>query len=511
MQFSIRGPAARLLFIFITLTPCYAQELTSSDEISKLREQIARQQQQLTEQRQLLEGQQKALDAQQKILDRLVAAAPASPVAATPAVVDSHEKPFSPLSFHIGGVDFTPGGFMDLSTVWRSTNVGTGIVTSFGAIPFGNIAAGRLPETRSSAQNSRLSLTVTGSPIRNLSVTGYIETDFFGTQPANGYVTSNSNTLRMRQFWVDLRKGKWEVLGGQGWTLMTPNRTGVSSVPADLFIGLEQDSNYQLGLVWARSGQLRVAYHPDNKWALAVSLESPEQYVTAATTLPNCVGSQMSNGTATSTPNVRPDIVAKVAYDTTVSNRTLHFELAGLSRQFETSPAPGVHMSAQGVGGSFNMVAEVAKNFRLIATSFYSSGGGRYLVGLGPDLVVGPDGSISPVHSMSGIAGFEYRATPKSQVFAYYGADYFRRNYVAVAPGSYLGFGFPGSSNAANRQIQEPTVGYIRTFWKTPNYGALQLIGQYSWLTRSPWSVPEGTPSSAHLQMVFGSLRYTLP
>ncbi len=59
------------------------------------------------------------------------------------------------------------------------------------------------------------------------------------------------------------------------------------------------------------------------------------------------------------------------------------------------------------MGGSFNTVLEVAKNFRLIATTFYSSGGGRDMVALGPDLVVGPNGSISPVHSMAGIAGFE--------------------------------------------------------------------------------------------------------
>ena len=99
----------------------------------------------------------------------------------------------------------------------------------------------------------------------------------------------------------------------------------------------------------------------------------------------------------------------------------------------------------------------MAKNFRLIATTFYGYGGGRYLVGLGPDLVIGPDGSISPVHSMAGIAGFEYAPNPKSQFFAYYGGTYFDKNYTVVSPGNYLGFGFPGSSSA-NRQFQETDV-----------------------------------------------------
>src|SRR5690348_12001197 len=40
------------------------------------------------------------------------------------------------LSFKIGGADFTPVGFLDFTTVYRSTNVGSGIGTSFGSIPF---------------------------------------------------------------------------------------------------------------------------------------------------------------------------------------------------------------------------------------------------------------------------------------------------------------------------------------------------------------------------------------
>src|SRR5208337_3734355 len=140
-----------------------------------------------------------------------------------------------------------------------------------------------------------------------------------------------------------------------------------------------------------------------------------------------------------------------------------------------TSPAAGVYYDAQGVGGSFDTVLEVARNFRLILTGFYSSGGGRYLVGLGPDLVIGPNGSISPVHSMAGIAGFEYAPNPKSQFYAYYGGTYFAKNYTVISPGNYMGFGFPGSSSA-NRQFQEPMFGYYYTFWKDPKYGALQIV-----------------------------------
>jgi hypothetical protein len=509
---------------------CLAQDTAPADDIAKLREQIVAQQKQLDEQRQALEttqraleGAQKAIDSQQKLLDRLVAAQsvpaavptqaavalPAQP-AATAAEVDNKGRAFSPLAFHIGGADFVPGGFMDFSTVWRSNDIGSGVATSFAAVPFSNTVAGRMEEFRSSAANSRVTLTITDNPTKRMTITGYIEGDFYGNQPTSIYVTSNSGTLRMRHFWANVQQGKWEVLGGQTWTLITPNRVGVSQVSSNVFLGLGEDSNYLTGLVWGRPGQLRVVYHPDKHWSIAGSIENPEQYVTTAVTVPAFAATQVDNGSVPAAPNVRPDIVAKIAYDTQVSGKALHFELAGLSRQFRVSPAQGTYFDAQGFGGSFNTVLEVAKGFRLIGTTFYSSGGGRYLVGLGPDLVIGPNGSISPVHSMSGIAGFEYAPTPKSQFYAYYGGAYFDRNYTVVSPGNYLGFGFPGSSSA-NRQFQEPMFGYYYTFWKNPKYGALQIITQYSYLTRAPWYVAPGTPHTAYANMIFSSLRFTLP
>jgi hypothetical protein len=526
MKFArIVGPLLPLALLLPVL--CVAQGVAQTDDIAKLREQIAAQQKQLDEQRQALDSArqaldsaQKTLDSQQKVLNQLVAsqsapaAAPAQAAAALPAApavdLDPKGRPTSPIAFHIGGADFQPGGFMDFATAWRSTNIGTGVATSFAGVPFGNTAAGRMDEFRSSAANSRVTLTITENPTKNIAVTGYIEGDFSGNQATSLYVTSNSNTFRMRHFFVSVAKGKWEVLGGQAWSIMTPNRVGISPMPSNVFVGQGEDANYLTGLVWERPGQLRVTYHPDQHWSLAAAVENPEQFVTTSTTLPAFAATQVDNGSLSSTPNVRPDIAAKAAYDTQVSGKALHFELTGISRQFRVSPASGKYFDAQGVGGSFNTILEVAKNFRLIATTFYSSGGGRLLVGLGPDFAVGPDGSISPVHSMAGIAGFEYAPTPKSQLFAYYGGAYFDKNYTVVSPGSYLGFGFPGSTSA-NRQFQEPNFGYYYTFWKNPKYGALQIIGEYAYLTRAPWYVAAGTPSTAHAHMIFTSLRFTLP
>jgi hypothetical protein len=74
-----------------------------------------------------------------------------------------------------------------------------------------------------------------------------------------------------------------------------------------------------------------------------------------------------------------------------------------------------------------------------------------------------------------------------------------------------VGYGYTGSSSSQNRTIQEATFGFNQTFWKSGKYGALNLIGQYSYLTRDPWYVATGQPANASLNMVFFDLRYTLP
>jgi hypothetical protein len=49
------------------------------------------------------------------------------------------------------------------------------------------------------------------------------------------------------------------------------------------------------------------------------------------------------------------------------------------------------------------------------------------------------------------------------------------------------------------------------TFFRDPAIGGLQLMGQFSHVSRTPFSVPAGTPSSATVNMVYVNVRYTLP
>ncbi len=417
----------------------------------------------------------------------------------------------APLGFRIGGATFTPGGFLDWTSVWRSTTVGSGIGTNFGSIPFSNTPSGQLSEFNESAQNSRLALMVSAHPGAE-QVTGYVEADFLGVLPANGHVSSNSNSLRMRLYWVDVRRGHWEVLGGQSWSLLTPNRKGLSPLPANIFFTSNMDTNYQVGLVWSRDAQLRVIDHINRNWTLGVSLENPNQYVGSSVVLPNSAyASQFDTGGNTGASNPRPDIIAKLAYDGRWAGHRVHGEIAGLISGFHDAvPGTLATNSATGAGGELDGNIELLPHLDLVLNSFFSDGGGRYIFGLGPDLIVRPDGQISPVHSASTLDGFEYQFRRRWMAYGYYGAAYYGRDYV-LGPGGPVGYGFPGSSSGSHRATQEGTFGVVHTFWKQPRYGALQLITQYSYLTRAPWWMAPGAPRNASLNMVYADLRYVLP
>ena len=428
-----------------------------------------------------------------------------------PAVKDAPE---APISISIGNATLTPLGFLDATAFFRSTNLGSGIGSSFGAAPFSGTPQGALSETRFSVQNSRLGL-MFDSTVGSNAVRGYVEADFLGFQPVNAFVTSNSNSLRSRLYWFDLKHGKFEFLAGQSWSMLTPNRTGLSPMPSDIFYSLNMDTNYQVGLTWARQLQFRFIYRPTDNLSMGVSIENPEQYVGGAVVLPKSFSSsEVDNGTNTATPNLFPDIVGKIAYDGHVGGKIEHVEVAGLLSQFRTysSTLPGTS-SMTGGGASVNFNLELFKNFHAIASTFYSDGGGRYIFGLAQDIVITPNGTPSLVHAESAIGGFEYQATPSMMYYGYYGGTYIGQNFSTIpgTPPTYVGYGFPGSSSSANRSVQEPTFGIIRTFWKNPKYGALQMITQYSYLTRAPWYVAINTPKNAHLGMAYVDVRYILP
>jgi hypothetical protein len=531
--------------------PARAQETAPvNPEIERLKVQLAAQQQQIEQMRQALDEQKKVLDQMSRPAEPKTAVVEASrprlpnlgEVASTTPVLPPlgdttaplhpgfsgalgqapGEEPPSPLQVHIGTATITPVGFMDLTEVFRSKDIGSSIGTNFGGTPYGNTPLGNLSESRLSAQNSRVGARI-DALVHGAHVIGYWESDFLGTQGTNAAVTSNSNSFRIRLYWVDVRKGQWEILGGQSWSLLTPNRKGLSPLPADLFYTQDMDTNYQVGLTWTRAPQFRLVYHPSDIVSWGLSLEAAEQYgggtngagtITLPSALATSYASEINTGATTfNVPNAGPDIQSKIAFDPTVDGKLMHIEFAGLLSFFRTyNPTGGEHFTKTGGGGEANFNLELIRNFHLIVDTFVSDGGGRYLFGSAPDLIVLPNGGISPLHADSALGGFEY-TMGKTILFAYYGADYIGKDSAVdtTNKNAYVGYGFPGSSTSNNRTIQEATFGLNQTLWKNPNYGALGLIFQYSYLFRNPWSPPATGPTNANNNMVWIDLRYTLP
>ncbi len=514
-----RAFAAVTIGASILLSPAaaIAQAPSEKAEIASLQAQLASLQEQVNKLQRAIEAQQKTSGT----TSGTTSGPAASPAASEPA--RSNQEP-SPLSFHIGSASITPVGFMDFTTVNRNTTLGSGIGSNFGAIPYNNTSQGKLSESRFSAQNSRIGLRV-DAPVNGASVLGYLEADFLGFVPVNAAVTSNSDTLRLRLYWVDVRKGAFEVLGGQSWSMLTPNRKGISALPSDLFYSQVIDVNYMAGLTWSRQPGIRFLFHPSSSVTMGIGFENAEQYIGGsagggAVVLPTALvtpitgGNQVNNGNTTlNAPNLHPDIIAKIAFDPkTPPGHALHFEVAALESTFKDyNTLTGAHYTKPGGGISANLNFELFRNFRLITNNYYSDGGGRYLFGQAPDLVIKGNGDIGLVHASSTLSGFEL-THKNTLLYGYYGGIYIGRySVIDPASGKPVGYGYAESPSSQNRNIQEITFGFNQTFWKDPKYGALNLMGQYAYISRNPWFVAPGAPEDAHQNQVYLNLRYTLP
>jgi hypothetical protein len=503
------------------------------NELQQLRDLLEDQARQLQEQSQELRDQQhKMLDLEARLAGGIhVAPPPVSDDAGGNSNTQSAtpDGGQAPPSLKIGTATFTPGGFVDIENLFRTTNTQNNLTTNYAAIPFSNTAQGRETEYRLTGQFSRFAITVKDKFGAN-DMTGYCEADFSGNDATSVYQTVNSHTLRLRLCFAHLNRGKWEILGGQTWSWLTPNRTGLGPMPSDLAVTYNEDQNLGVGLPYTRAAEFRVAYHVNDSFALGLGIEDPDQYIGTYVALPSAfastVGSQFDNGSQVGAPNLFPDILSKIAYDTKLGGRHLHLEAVGLVTGARSTVVPvgskafSPHSDVGG-GGSLAGSYELFPNFRFLANAFWSDGGGRYLVADGPQLVLRPNAAgtdiyPSTVHAGAGSAGFEWTGSKKTTLGVYYGEDYVARDFFpdttnTAHPATIIGYGGPGSPNTNNRTIQEITFDWIQAFWKSPKYGALQYYTQYSYVARAPWYVAPNAPKDAHLSMVYTGVRFVLP
>jgi hypothetical protein len=159
-----------------------------------------------------------------------------------------------------------------------------------------------------------------------------------------------------------------------------------------------------------------------------------------------------------------------------------------------------------------NASADLVKGLTVLTANYYSDGGGRFIFGEGPALIIQGNGAPSLIHSMSTLDGLEYQATRNLRLWSYYGGAYVGRN-VAIDPvnGQPVGYGYAGSPDNHNRSIQELTAGFTRAFGIKPGYGTFQVIGQYSWIIRHPWYVAPARSTRADVNMLYLTFRYVLP
>jgi hypothetical protein len=288
--------------------------------------------------------------------------------------------------------------------------------------------------------------------------------------------------------------------------------------------------NYQLGLTWGRIPGFRYVYHANEKTAFALALENSEPYVgggnggsavvlpaaisttaTTGSTQGSVLGGQINNGSSViSAAALMPDIIAKLAFDPTPK---FHAEIDGvlIANKIAYPVAPAFPTNTKvGGGGSINLGFDLAPGFRILTNNYYSNGGGRYIFGQAPDFIIRANGTASLVHSASTASGFEW-TTNKNLLYMYYGGVYIGKDMALDANGTTkIGYG-PIANDGQNRTIQEFTVGTNTTLAKSPKWGALNLMFQYSYLQRNPWLVTGTSPTNASLSMGFVNLRYTLP
>jgi hypothetical protein len=464
----------------------------------------------------------------------LEVASPTASTAMAAAPPHTADPMFRKAAVTVGGFEITPVGYIALTTVTRSTNTGNNLSTSFGAIPFNNTVGGNIGETRISAQDTRLGLRAHSAVNSWLDVVGYFEGDFLGNDAANVFVSTNSHTFRMRLAYADVNAGQFEFTAGQAWGWMTPNRKGLGPDPKTVMNTLNIDGGIQVGLPFTRAAQARVAWHPTKEFAIGVGVENPEQFVGAGEVIfpfafNAVLGSQFDAANNTATPNAFPDVVGKAAYDTDIMDRHVHLEAAGMWRTFKAVdfPVGGTEFAnhtTYGWAASAGADIEIFKGFTAIGNAFWSEGGGRYLGGLGPDLVVMPvpvglagfDVSISTVRSHAFLGGAEWQVTANTIIGGYLGEVFFDRNAFTDVTSPLLvkpqiGFGGLNSPNSANKTIQEWTVDLKHTYWSDPRLGSLLSVVQYSYVQREPWFVAAGAPQEARTHMLFSEFRYLFP
>jgi len=425
-------------------------------------------------------------------------------------------------------VDLSPGGFFEATGIYRSANENADTGSTFQGVPINGTANSRLSEFRGTARQTRVSL-LAESAFNTTKISGYIETDFLGAATTANETESNSWNLRIRQLWSNtLFSNGFSIMLGQGWSLLTTNRTGLA--PRTEFIPLTIESQYMVGYNWARQWELRLTQDYGHGILAAISLENPETS-TAGVVLPsvggappeglegsnNALGPTSLINAGTVSANIAPDVLAKAVLEPGWG----HWEVKALGRAFRDRLATnGTHISFGG-GVGLGALLPVLPNLTLVAEGLTGAGIGRYGSGQGPDIMVRSDGTIRPIQADQFLVGLEFHPTSAWDVYTYYGLEYYARTFSGSS-----GYGAPsavvnGVCNApntttftgvcvGNRTLSQIQPGFWYRFFDGKQ-GKAAVGGSYSWVERQLWSGAGGANLAGRDNIVMASFRFYLP
>jgi hypothetical protein len=209
----------------------------------------------------------------------------------------------NPIAIHYKGITITPGGFLAAETAFRNKATGGDIQTPFTAVPLPGAPGAHQTEFNLNAGQSRLSMLAEGK-LTNLTLRGYVETDFNSAGSTTNNNESNSYTLRIRQgFGQASWDNGWQITGGQMWSLATETKKATDNRTEATPLTI--DPQYTVGFTWARQYGLRVSktFGEDTKFTLAASVESSNTTVTVhgnpTSTIPATATTTITDGVTT--------------------------------------------------------------------------------------------------------------------------------------------------------------------------------------------------------------------
>jgi hypothetical protein len=456
------------------------------------------------------------------------------------------------------GVKMTWGGFLAAEALYRQHNTVSDIGTPFASIPYPFSPQYSEPEFRGSARQSRISLLVEGALDPAQKLAGYYEMDFLGVGVTSNYNQSNSWAPRLRQGYLAYDNSDWgfHLLAGQSWSLLTQNTVGIT--PRKENIPLTIDANYVAGFDYTRNWEIRAVKDFGPSVSLGLSIENPASEVYASSgaianggslnglivNWANAGSSFLGSGAFVNPFNTEtaPDVIGKAAFDPGWG----HYEVFGLARFFTDSvftcspalvPATGVcptttanvgnprsHVTVgEGIGGSV-LLPIISNVLDLQGSVLYGRGIGRYGASQLSDVVVGSDGTLSPITALHAMVGAVAHPWAGLDIYSYAGMERANANFFNTATGL-TGFGVPTLSNAGcgivtgasftggvsncaavNKEVDEVTVGFWQNLYKG-DYGRVATGFQYQYLRRKSFDGVPG-PVSTSDNVVMSSLRY---